>query len=54
MAVLPAAVVADLIAAGRLRAVRVEGKDDFSRPLYRLELASRPRPPALVAFLALL
>lgn len=54
MAVLPAAVVADLIAVKRVRAVRVEGDSDFSRPLYRLELANRPRPPALLAFLELL
>ena len=53
MAVLPAAVVADLIAIGRLRAVRVGKDQQPSRPLYRVEFSNRPRSPALQAFLDL-
>jgi DNA-binding transcriptional LysR family regulator len=51
-AILPAAVVADLIAVGRLRALALPGGPPMQRPLYRLELANRPRSPALEAFLA--
>ena len=54
LAVLPAVVVADPLAAGRLQALHAPGKRALSRPLFRLELAQRPRPPALDAFLALL
>lgn len=54
LAILPAAVVADPVAAGRLRALHAPGKRALLRPLFRLELAQRPRPPALEAFLALL
>lgn len=54
LAILPAAVVADPLAAGRLRALSAPGKRALVRPLFRLELAQRPRPPALEAFLALL
>jgi len=54
LAILPAAVVADPLAAGRLRALHAPGKRALVRPLFRLELAQRPRPPALEALLALL
>lgn len=54
LAILPAAVVADPLAAGRLRTLHAPGKRALVRPLFRLELAHRPRPPALEAFLALL
>lgn len=54
LAILPAVVVADPLAAGRLRALHAPGKRALVRPLFRLELAQRPRPPALEAFLALL
>ncbi len=50
-AILPAAVVADLIAVGRLRALALPNGPPMQRPLYRLELISRPRSPALEAFL---
>jgi DNA-binding transcriptional LysR family regulator len=52
VAILPAAVVADLIAVGRLRALALPPGPPLQRPLYRLELANRPRSPALAAFLA--
>lgn len=52
VAILPAAVVADLIAVGKLRALRLPDGPPLQRPLYRLELANRPRSPALDAFLA--
>lgn len=51
VAILPAAVVADLIAVGRLRAFALPPGPPLQRPLYRLELLSRPRSPALAAFL---
>lgn len=51
IAVLPAVVVADLIAIGRLRKVRLDGDGEPVRPLFRLELANRPRSPALQSFL---
>ena len=54
LAILPAVVVADPLAAGRLRALHAPGKRALVRPLFQLELAQRPRPPALEAFLALL
>lgn len=54
LALLPAAVVADPLASGRLRALHAPGRRALVRPLFRLELAQRPRPPALEAFLALL
>lgn len=50
VALLPAVVVADLIAIGRLRKLKLEGDGDIMRPLFRLELANRPRSPALQAF----
>jgi DNA-binding transcriptional LysR family regulator len=49
IALLPAAVVEDLLADGRLRALRPGGVNP-SRPLYRLELHNRARSPALQAF----
>jgi len=52
VAILPAAVVADLIAVGKLRTLRLPDGPPLQRPLYRLELANRPRSPALEAFLA--
>jgi LysR family transcriptional regulator, transcriptional activator of the cysJI operon len=51
VAVLPAVVVADLIAIGRLRRLKLEANGDLMRPLLRLELANRPRSPALQSFL---
>lgn len=54
LALLPAVVVADLLTLGRVRVLRVGDGAIFTRPLYRLELANRPRPPALRALLALL
>jgi LysR family transcriptional regulator, transcriptional activator of the cysJI operon len=51
VAVLPEVVVADLIAIGRLRKLRLDGGGDLVRPLFRLELANRPRSPALQSFL---
>jgi DNA-binding transcriptional LysR family regulator len=51
VAILPAAVVADLIAVGRLRALALPSGPPLQRPLYRLELLNRPRSPALSAFL---
>lgn len=51
VAILPAVVVADLIAAGRLRALGLPEGPPMQRPLYRLELINRPRSPALEAFL---
>ncbi|MDN5780518.1 MAG: LysR substrate-binding domain-containing protein, partial [Luteimonas sp.] len=53
VALLPAIVVQDLLAMHRVRIVRLAGADDIVRPLYRLELANRPRAPALQAFLDL-
>lgn len=53
IALLPAAVVTDPIAAGRLHAVRVGPGAGPSRPLYRLELQDRARSPALRTFLDL-
>lgn len=52
VAILPAAVVADLIAVGKLRPLRLPAGPPLQRPLYRLELVNRPRSPALEAFLA--
>ncbi|MET0288087.1 MAG: LysR substrate-binding domain-containing protein [Pseudoxanthomonas sp.] len=54
VAILPAAVVADLIAVGRLRALALPPGPPLQRPLYRLELVNRPRSPALSAFLEVL
>jgi DNA-binding transcriptional LysR family regulator len=51
VAVLPAVVAEDLIAIGRLRKLKLEGSGDLVRPLFRLELANRPRSPALQSFL---
>ncbi|TJY63329.1 LysR family transcriptional regulator [Sinimarinibacterium sp. CAU 1509] len=51
IAVLPAVVVADLVAIGRVRVLKVPGPAQSVRPLYRLELNNRPRTPALTAFL---
>jgi len=52
IALLPATVVADLILMQRVRPIALGEDDALSRPLYRLELANRPRAPALQAFLA--
>lgn len=51
IALLPATVVADLILMQRVRPIALGEDDALSRPLYRLELANRPRAPALQAFL---
>lgn len=51
VALLPAVVVQDLIAMQRVRTVRVEIEGAILRPLFRLELANRPRSPALQSFL---
>lgn len=51
VAMVPRCVAEDLIAAGRLRSLRVAGAKVTSRPLYVIELAGRPRPPVLSAFL---
>lgn len=54
IALLPETAVADLLAMGRLRALSPAGGGQAaSRRLFRLELANRPRAPALRAFLAL-
>src|SRR3546814_2364097 len=50
VALLPAVVLHDLVAMGRVRVVGLTGDPDILRPLYRLELANRPRGPALQAF----
>lgn len=50
VALLPAVVVEDLVAIGRVRAVDVGQGDDILRPLFRLELVNRPRSPALQSF----
>ncbi|HET7359992.1 MAG TPA: LysR substrate-binding domain-containing protein, partial [Rhodanobacteraceae bacterium] len=54
VAMLPAAVVTELVAIGRLRAITPAGGAGFSRSLHWLELANRPRSPALQSFLDLL
>lgn len=54
ISLLPAAVVADLVAIKRVRSVTATTGVDLTRPLYRLELAGRPRPPALQAFVEML
>jgi DNA-binding transcriptional LysR family regulator len=54
VAMLPAAVVTELVAMRRLRVVTPAGGADFSRSLHWLELANRPRSPALQSFLDLL
>ncbi len=51
IAVLPAVVVADLVAVGRVRVLKVPAQTQSVRLLYRLELSNRPRGPALTAFL---
>jgi len=51
VAILPAAVVADLVSVGRLRVLQLPEGSAMQRPLYRLELVNRPRSPALEAFL---
>ena len=50
VALLPAVMLHDLVAIGRVRIVGLTGDPDILRPLYRLELANRPRGPALQAF----
>ncbi|TWI06060.1 DNA-binding transcriptional LysR family regulator [Luteimonas cucumeris] len=52
VALLPAVVIADLVAMGRVRTLGMGQDDDIQRPLFRLELADRPRSPALQAFVA--
>lgn len=51
VSLLPAVVVGDLVAINRVRSVAAGAGADLTRPLYRLELAGRPRPPALQAFM---
>src|SRR5690606_18672243 len=53
VALLPEVVVHDLVAMGRVRVLRLAGDAGIHRPLYRLELADRPRAPALQAFVEL-
>jgi DNA-binding transcriptional LysR family regulator len=53
VALLPAIVVRDLVAMQRVRILRLAGEAEILRPLYRLELANRPRAPALQAFVDL-
>jgi len=53
VALLPEVVVHDLVAMGRVRVLRLAGDAAIRRPLYRLELADRPRAPALQAFVEL-
>lgn len=50
VSLLPAAVITDLVAIKRVRSISAGAGADLTRPLYRLELAGRPRPPALKAF----
>lgn len=50
VALLPEIVVRDLVAMQRVRILRLAGDAGILRPLYRLELANRPRAPALQAF----
>lgn len=52
VAVLPRVMVEDLVAVGRVGLLWLPAKAPVKRPLYRLELANRPRTPALQAFLA--
>ena len=54
LAMLPAVVVEELVAIGRIAVVAVAGQQALLRPLYRLQLANRPRSPALDAFLGML
>ncbi len=51
ISLLPAAVVGDLVTIKRVRSVAAGPGADLTRPLYWLELAGRPRPPALQAFI---
>jgi DNA-binding transcriptional LysR family regulator len=53
VALLPEIVVRDLVAMQRVRILRLAGDAGILRPLYRLELANRPRAPALQAFVDL-
>src|SRR5690606_39528745 len=53
VALLPEVVVHDLVAMGRVRVLRLAGDAAIRRPLFRLELADRPRAPALQAFVGL-
>src|SRR3546814_11328877 len=50
VALLPAVVLRDPVAMGRVRVAGLTGDPDILRPLYRLELATRPRGPALPSF----
>jgi DNA-binding transcriptional LysR family regulator len=54
LAMLPAVVVQDLLALGKVKALRYSGNKAFSRPLFRLELKDRPLSPAASAFRDLL
>jgi LysR family transcriptional regulator, transcriptional activator of the cysJI operon len=53
VALLPAIVVQDLVEMRRIRVVRMADDAGIVRPLFRLELANRPRAPALQAFIDL-
>lgn len=53
VALLPQIVVHDLLAMQRVRCLPLAGEAGIARPLYRLELADRPRAPALQAFVEL-
>ncbi len=54
IAMLPAVVVQDLLALGRLSAMNTENANRYRRPLFLLKRAERPLSPAASAFTALL
>lgn len=54
VAMLPFAVVEDLLILGRVVELRLRGMAGLSRPLYRLERRDRPPSPAVRAFLDVL
>ena len=53
VALLPEAVVNDLLADGRLRLIKLKETDDLLRPLFRVELCNRPQPAAVRRFMQL-
>ncbi|HLU19721.1 MAG TPA: LysR family transcriptional regulator [Pusillimonas sp.] len=54
VAMLPAVVVQDLLALGRLATMNIGGAKSFRRPLYLLKRAQRPLSPAARAFSSML
>jgi DNA-binding transcriptional LysR family regulator len=54
IAMLPVVVVQDLLALGKVTALKYSEGRPFERPLYRLELKDRPLSPAAAAFRELL